>query len=96
MATENYTQVAANGAGNKIRNLSMEVIQGDGTTSTVQMQVVSIVDRDGREVDFGASETNDLLRSLLREMTALRKMYGRATGLQFMALDSAMIDDTVG
>lgn len=96
MAAEAYTQVAADGVGNKIRNLSMEVIQDDGTTATVQMQVVSIVDRDGREVDLAGDGTNDLLRALLREMTTLRKMYGRATGLMWMGLDSAMIDDTVG
>lgn len=96
MAQEAYTQVAANGVGNKIRNLSLDVLQPDGTIATVQMQVVSIVDADGRTIDFGAIETANLLRSMLRELTTLRKMYGRATGQQFVGLDGAMMDDVIG
>jgi hypothetical protein len=93
---ESYVQVAPDSTGKKIRNLQMDVLQPDGTTATVQMQVTSLVDMDGRATDFGISETNHLLHALLREMTALRKMYGRATGQQFLSLDGAMLDDTVG
>jgi len=96
VADESYVQVAPNSTGPKIRNLQLNVLQPDGTTATVQMQVVSIVDLDGRATNFGANETIDLLRSLLRELTTLRQMYGRATGLQVMALDGAMWDDIIG
>lgn len=89
---EAYVQVATDGSGKKIRNVQLDVVQADGTVATVQMQVVVPVDKDGQLIDH-ASETNALLKALLREMTALRRMYGRATGQQFIALDGAMADD---
>lgn len=96
MAIEGFVQVAEDGSGKKIRNLVLEVVQPDGTVATVLMQAVSIVDSEGRAADFGGTETNALLRSLLREMSALRRMYGRATGQQHVALDSGALDDIVG
>lgn len=96
MAEESLVQVATDGAGKKVRTLSLSVVQPDGTLASVQMQVVAIVDQEGRAIDFGASETQRLLRALLNEMTALRKMYGRATSQGFVGLEGAMIDDTTG
>jgi len=48
LADESYVQVLPDSSGKKIRNLSLSVVQPDGTTSTVLMQVVSIVDEAGK------------------------------------------------
>lgn len=94
--SDSFVQVAPDSTGKKVRNLQMDVLQPDGTVATVQMQVISVVDMEGRAVDFGAQEVCSLLRSQLREMTALRVMYGRATGMQYSSLPGAMFDDVVG
>lgn len=48
MASEAYVQVLPDSSGKRVRNLALEVLQADGTTAIVHMQVVSIVDQDGR------------------------------------------------
>jgi uncharacterized protein (UPF0254 family) len=47
MAQESVVQVAPDSTGKKIRNLQLDVIQPDGTTATVQMQVIIIADANG-------------------------------------------------
>lgn len=65
-----YVQVAADGSGKKIRNISACVLQSDGTLATVYMQVTSIVDEKGNAVSF--SSDLDLQQQMLDEMRAVR------------------------
>jgi hypothetical protein len=52
MATDpSFVRVAADGAGKAIRNLSLYVLQPDGTPTLVQMQATATVDEDGNVVD---------------------------------------------
>jgi hypothetical protein len=51
MADDYFVRVAADGAGKAIRNLSMYVLQPDGTPTLVQMQATATVDPDGTVVD---------------------------------------------
>lgn len=95
--TEAYVQLSADGTGKKVRNLQLDVVQADGTIATVLMQVVSIVDNEGRSVDFSAqAESITLLRQLLVEMRALRRMYGRATSQGVVGLEGGVWDDIAG
>lgn len=67
---DTYVQVAPAGGGQNIRNLQVTVMQLDGTTATVEMQVVSIADSKGQMLSFASMETgleaihNDLLEIL--------------------------------
>lgn len=90
MAQESYVQVAVDGEGKQIRNISADVIQPDGTTATVYMQVVAIRDSSGLPLDNGNVE--HLLRAIQKELQALRMMYGRATGQHFTALPAMTPD----
>lgn len=51
--SESYVQVAADGSGKKIRNIAAEVVQEDGSTATVYMQVVSLKDEFGNSIAIG-------------------------------------------
>lgn len=95
MATnEAYVQVAQDGSGKKVRNLILQgVVQPDGTQADVYVQCTAIVDGDG--APFSMTETNGILLRVLREITALRHMYGRATGMEMIALDGAAGDNDV-
>lgn len=96
MATnEANVQVALDGAGKKIRQLKLTgVVQADGTTADVYVQCVAITDTDGAAV--GMQETNGLLRQLIAEMQALRKMYGIATGQMWHSADASGDDQGFG
>lgn len=65
MAGEVYTQVATNGSGNKIRNLQLVILQADGTTATVQMQVIALADAEGNPISL--IPDRELLREIRRE-----------------------------
>jgi hypothetical protein len=78
--SEGYVQVALDSTGKKIRNLSVDVVQPDGTISTVQMQVININDQYGVPIDF-SGRTNQLLNSLLSEMKGVRRILATWTGL---------------
>jgi hypothetical protein len=88
MADE-YVQVSADGAGKRIRNVSLDVPQSDGSVKTVYMQVVNVRDEAGNPIQFSDA---DLLKSIYLEIRALRMMYGRATGQAFVGLP-AQTDD---
>lgn len=62
MSGESVVQVAPDSTGKKIRNLQLTVLQSDGTTAVVQMQVVSLADQDGNLLELG---TADQLASLI-------------------------------
>lgn len=74
---ESYVQVAPNSTGEKIRNVSLDVLQPDGTVATVLMQVVVPVDRDGFAMDSSANLA--MLTSIRNELRALRLLYAAAT-----------------
>ncbi len=48
MSQEGYVQVAPDSTGKKIRNLELQVYQPDGTAATVEVQVVTLMDAEGR------------------------------------------------
>lgn len=43
---ESFVQVSPDSSGKKIRNESLDMPQGDGTTQTVQMQIVRLSEDD--------------------------------------------------
>lgn len=88
MTTESaYVQLSADGVGKKIQNaLVRSVLQSDGTYSDVYLQCVTLVNKSGVPIDVG--EIVGLLTAALKEIQALREMYGAATGLSHMALNS--------
>ena len=73
---EAYLQVLPDSTGKKIRNLSMQVLQPDGTTSTVYMQVISITDERGRSYSFSnpmPTEDQDTHELLMRIIELLER-----------------------
>lgn len=70
-ATETYVGLPADGVGSKVRNLTLDVVQPDGTTKTVLMQVVSIADENGKQYRIGSGmptaddETHQLLLKVI-------------------------------
>jgi hypothetical protein len=67
---ETYVQVAADGAGKKIRNLSVQTLDSTGTLQTTYMQVVSLADENGNQILGG--DQNDFQQQLLDEVRAIR------------------------
>lgn len=73
MPDNSYVQVSPDSTGKKIRNLEVTTLQGDGSLATVEMQVVSITDKQGVPVDLGNLEgllerLNDNIEELLFEI----------------------------
>lgn len=54
MADESFIGVAPDASGKKVRNLALDVLQPDGTTVTVQMQIIAIADENGRPFNIGS------------------------------------------
>lgn len=52
-AAEAFVQITPDSSGKKVRNLQLDVLQPDGTTATVFMQVLSIVDESGKPFTDG-------------------------------------------
>lgn len=73
MPTDTFTQVAPNSSGNKIRNLSLDVLQADGTISNVQMQVVIIADEYGHPLDVVDAEWKANMLDRLDDIVNLLK-----------------------
>lgn len=49
MAVEAIIPIGSDGAGQKkVRNISVDVLQPDGTTATVMMQVLAVYDENGQ------------------------------------------------
>ena len=69
MPDDTYVQVAPDSSGKKIRNLSMQVIQSDGTVATVYMQVVSVVDDLGNPISL---DNTEVLTGILIELKRIR------------------------
>jgi len=71
MAAESFVAVAPDSTGKKIRNLAIDVLQPDGTTTTVQMQVTNICDENGRPYSpenafpVDDNQTHELLAELV-------------------------------
>lgn len=64
MAGESFVQVSPDSSGKRVRNESIEMPQADGTTQTVQMQIVRL-----SEADRALFE--DMAMSLKRVIAAL-------------------------
>lgn len=87
---EGYVQVAADSTGKKVRNITLDVPQSDGSVATVVMQVITVRDENGEPMRTTDSE---VLKAIYEEIRALRQMYGRATGQGFAGLQ-AQADDS--
>ena len=69
MPTDTFVQVSPNSTGAKIRNVSLTVLQADGTLATVLVQATSVVDADtGRALDVEGQEWRDEVEVLLRSI----------------------------
>jgi hypothetical protein len=70
---ETYSQIAAPGPGDKIRNLTVRFVDtatDPPTVHTVLMQVINIADEDGRLISLSASE--NLLSQILAELRDIK------------------------
>lgn len=88
MAEESYVQLPADSTGKKVRNLQATVIQSDGSTARVQMQVVSLVDSEGRPVNMHLHEQLEELVRIGRQQRFLLKMLLSET------LDKGQVSDS--
>lgn len=78
MTTEAEVQVALDGSGKKIKNFLLTgVVQGDGTSADVYVQCISVMDDEGRLVDF--MTLNETLVAIYRELKLVRQMVGEVT-----------------
>ncbi len=68
-STDTYVRVAPDSSGKKIRNLSVDLLQADGSVATVMMQVVSLATTDGRPVNL---DNLELLNDILFELKRIR------------------------
>ena len=87
MAQDSYVQLPADSTGKKVRNIQATVIQGDGSTSVVQMQVVSLVDSDGKAVNLDLYEQLEHLIRIGRQQRFLLRMLVNET------LDNGKVSD---
>lgn len=51
MAVDTYVQLAADGAGKKVRNVQLQMLQPDGSLATVYAQVVAMQDAFGNVIE---------------------------------------------
>lgn len=73
--TESLIQVATDGSGKKVRNLSVAQLQSDGTVATVYMQVVQIADREtGKVLDLDLKPSLEELIELQRRATIAQEL----------------------
>jgi len=78
MTTEAEIQVALDGSGKKVKNFLLTgVVQADGTSADVYVQCVSVMDDEGRLVDFMA--LNETMLAIYREVKLMRQMVGEVT-----------------
>ena len=82
---DTYVQVAPDSTGKKIRNLSLDILQADGTIATVYMQVVAIANSDGTPVNL---DMISVLEEMLVELRQIR------LGMQLLTDDD--LDDDSG
>jgi hypothetical protein len=77
-AVESFVQIAPDSTGKKMRNLQMEILQPDGTTSIVQMEVITICDQNGVIIDFDEAEWRmEVLEQLRLQTDLLMQMLGQ-------------------
>lgn len=63
---DSYVQVAPDSTGKRIRNVTFQALQADGTVITVQQQVIGLVNVDGVPVDIGRD--NDVIIQVLKDI----------------------------
>ena len=81
---ETFVQVAADGSGKKIRNVSIQTVQADGTLATTYMQVVNIFDEFGNRVNHVDRESwqAQMLDETRAIRIALQTMWDAGTQLK--------------
>jgi hypothetical protein len=63
-STPAYVQVPLDGSGKKVRNVEVQLLQPDGTTVTVEMQVIAVADENGRILANPRDWQDDVLEQL--------------------------------
>lgn len=58
------------GTGQKVRNLEVTILQTDGSAAVVEMQVVAIADKLGRQIDLDGVEGT--LHAILEKLEEIR------------------------
>lgn len=71
MVNDTFIQVATDGAGKKVRNLSVPVLQSDGTLSTAYMQVTALAKSDGTLMDLDIKTTLESLLLVAKQQRML-------------------------
>lgn len=67
---ETFVQLSPDSTGKKVRNLTAQVVQPDGSVSSVVMQVVSIADESGNPISYADQQEWQSL--VLLELRAIR------------------------
>jgi hypothetical protein len=83
---EGYSQIAAAGAGSRVRTLQYEVLQPDDTRVEVEMQVVVLADTDGKvlgtknaPLHVDSAHLGGLIEAMTEEIVKLRRVMERYT-----------------
>lgn len=91
-ASESYVQLPADSTGKKVRNVALSVLQADGTTATVLVQAVTLVDQTGAAVDAGGDGIRRLLTGILREVQNTNRLIAAATQQHYLPLQDDAAD----
>jgi hypothetical protein len=96
MSDASYVQVAPDSTGKKIRNLQLNVVQPDGSTSVVQMQVISIADANGNLMAVESVRGEGLLSTtdnrVLEELTEMRNLLGKIAQVLSLEFEQSLED----
>ena len=87
-AVENFTRVAPDSTGDRIRTNELTLLQSDGTRITVSMQIIGISDREGNLIGVDnrpflvdSTHLGELLENLTEEIVKLRTVMQLAHGI---------------
>jgi len=96
MSDASFVQVAPDSTGKKIRNLQLNVVQSDGSTSTVQMQVISIADANGNLMDVAVVAGSAMLSMsdsrVLEQLTDINKSLSALVHMMAMEFEQSPED----
>src|SRR6185295_16642397 len=79
MIKEALIQVAADGVGKKVRNLSAYVVQPDESVALVHMQVVALVDETGKPINLDLQSALEELLWVARQQRFLLRLIADST-----------------
>lgn len=71
---DTYVQLAADGTGKKVRNISVPVLQADGSVATTYLQVTTLADSEGALLDLDIKGTMEELLMVAKQQRMLLLM----------------------